>query len=258
MPDLSYAKKDEIPEELREHAVEKDGAFVVSVAPMKRVTEFRDNNIALKQKLETVEPRLAVLQALVGEDPEKFKGELAEMRDIHQQVKDGKLKGSTAVKDEVDARLASAKSGYEDQLKAAGTKLIATEAKSTEWEAKFKRLALRQELTIAIMSKDSGALPEATPDILACAESDWKVQDDGTLVRMNGDVKVYGASGDPMSPKEWLAGLLKQKPYFAKESAGGGASGGRDPNGLGGLSKEALNKLKPVEKMRLARQAARR
>lgn len=259
MPDIRLPKKEDFPEGLREHAVEKDGAFVLDVSPTAKVSEFRDNNIALKKKVEGLEPAVAALKEVVGEDLPGFKSELARLRDIDQQVKDKKLQGTNAINEAVEARITASKQAHEEAIRAAATKQAQTEQTARDWEGKFKRQVLRQTLTAAVVHPESGALVEALEDILGCGEADWRVGDDGTPVRMDGDTKVYGANAEPMSPKEWLADLLKRKPYFAKPSAGGGALGGRGgANGQRKFSQEALGKMNPVDRLAATRPSSRR
>jgi hypothetical protein len=47
MADILYDSQEAVPEDLREFASAKDGKFAVSVAPMAKLTEFRDNNITV-------------------------------------------------------------------------------------------------------------------------------------------------------------------------------------------------------------------
>jgi hypothetical protein len=255
--ELKYKTKDEAPEDFREHLVEKDGAFIVSASPTKKVTEFRDKNVILLKSQDDLTAANTTYKALVGDDLEKFKAELVEMRDIRQQVTDGKITGTAKIEATVQERVTAAKGGFEAQIKALGDKFTASEGAKAQWKQKFERLSLHQQLTAVILANESGARSDALPDILASAEAQWRVQEDGSIVRMDGDTKIYGDNGDPMAPKEWLEKLLKAKPFFSKVSAGGGATGAVD--GLPpGANTEAFLKLSPVARMQAARSQARR
>ena len=259
MPDIVLAKKEDFPEGLREHAVEKDGKWVVNCQPNAKLVEFRENNIAKSRELEAAQSALVSLKGIVGDDPDRFKSELSELRTTAQKVKDGELKGTSVIEAEVQNRVAAQKAGYDSQLKEAGTKLQAALEKSATWESQYKGARLDQEITNAVMAADSGANPAALPDFLARARQSFRVKDDGTLVRMNGDVVVYSQDGvTPMPPKEWLAGMLKEAPYLAKASAGGGANGGGAGGGNHGMSDSEFQKLSPQERIRLHRQAQRK
>jgi hypothetical protein len=104
------------------------------------------------------------------------------------------------------------------------------------------------------MSKDSGANPEALPDILSRASRTFTVTEKGQVVAMDGDAVLYGADGaTPMSPREWLGKVIEEAPYLSKSSAGGGAAGNRGDEKFGGMSADEFNKLSPQRRMEIAR-----
>lgn len=258
MPDIVFKTREEIPEGLREHAEEKEGAFVLDAAPGKKLKEFRDNNIAVVKERDTYKNKAAEYAAAFGEDIPKTTAELAELRTIKQKVDDNKLQGTDKIEATVAARAKVIEDGYKGQITEAQQKLANITAKNADLALKYKRSVLRQEITAVAMAGDSGANPEALTDILACAETDFAVNDDGKPVRMNGEAVVYGADGvTAMTPREWLAGLLKSKTYFQKPSVGGGASGGRSTGNFG-MSDKDFQALPPAERMRLDREARAR
>jgi hypothetical protein len=253
MPDIIFKTLEEIPEGLREHAESKDGAFVLDAVPGKKLKEFRDNNIAIVKERDTHKNENATWRSKVGEDPEKVVLELTELRGIKQKVEDGKLQGTDKIEAMVATRAKTIEDGYKTQIAERDQKLTVIQARNVDLALKWKRSVLRQEITAVALEGDSGANPAALTDILACAEGDFAIQDNGQLVRMNGEAVVYGADGvTAQSPKEWLAGLLKSKTYFQKPSTGGGASGGRGTGNFG-LSDADFQKLPPAERMAIAR-----
>lgn len=253
--DWKFAKREDIPEDIRDEAKEVDGGFVVSVVGKAKLTQFRDNNIALAQERDRLKAANEVF-AKLGDDPEKLARELSELRDTAQLVKDGKLKGSDAVSAEVQDRLKSAKDAYEAQIKELGTKLSLSEARAKEVDGKFKRSIIDREVTNAVLSDDSGVNPAALPDVLARAYNIYQVTDDGKLVPKNGDAVVYGQDGvTPMLPKEWLGKVLEVSPYLAKQSAGGGAAGGDGKNLKHGMTEAEFDALPGAEQVRRARAA---
>lgn len=257
MPDVKFKSLDEVPEGLREHAKQVDGAFVINVVPKVKLDEFRETNISLAQERDALKTRVQGLAEIVGEDPEKFKTELEALRHTDQLVKDGKLKGSDAVENAVQERLENVKTSYEQQLAEMGQKLEAANQRGNDFESKFKRSQIDREITNAVLAKDSGVNPQALPDILARAYGVYQVKDDGTLVAMKGDAVIYGSDGaTPMSPKEWLTKLLAEAPYLGLSSNGGGAFGDRGDT-VGGMSKEEFNKLDPATRIAKYREAQR-
>lgn len=258
MPDILFKTKEEIPEGLREHAEEKDGAFVVDVAPGKKLKEFRDNNIAIVKERDTHKGENVLWRSKLGDNPEAIAAELLELRGIKQKVDDGKLTGTDKIEAQVATRAKAIEDGYKGQVSEANTKLANTQAKLKDVETRFKRSVIRTEIMNVALATDSGANPEAIADIVASAENDFAVSDEGKLVRMIGDKVEYGADGvTPQSPKEWLAGLLKTKPYFQKPSVGGGALGGRGTGNFG-MSDADFQKLPPATRMEIARKQGQR
>lgn len=254
MPDITFDSLEKVPEGLREHAKQTDGKFVVNVVPNAKLQEFRDNNIAISKERDAYKDRVAVLSGLVGEDPEKFKAEVTELRAVAQKVKDGQLKGTDAVQKEVEARLEAATGTLKAQLAEQGSKMSALEQSNTGWKSKYEKQVLHQYITNAVVGKDSIANPEALPDILARAEQVFRVKDEG-IVPMKGDVVMYGSDGtNPMTPREWLTKLVETAPYLGKASAGGGARGSDNAEKrYGGLAKADFDKLPPAERIALAR-----
>lgn len=257
MPDITFTALDQIPEGLKEHAKQVDGKFVINVVPNAKLQEFRDNNIRFSQERDTYKTRAETLTAIVGEDVDKFKTELTDLRNIAQRVKDGQLKGSDAVTKEVDARLEAATSSLKTQLSEMGAKVATHESASKTWKDKYERQVLREHITAAVVAKESIANPAALGDIISRAEQVFRVKDDG-IVPMKGDTVIYGADGaNPMTPKEWLTKLVETSPYFGKESSGGGAGTQKGDAAFGGMSKEAFMNLSPEERITRQRMATR-
>lgn len=258
MPDiLTFKTKEEVPEGLRSHAVEKDGVVTVKVVAEPEHAAFRTNNIALLKERDELKNKLTPYVEVFGEDVTKVSGELTELRTIKQQVDDGTLKGTKAVADAVEARVASEKAGWAAAKTALEASAAAANQKAQVADQKFKGLLLDQSVASQVLASDSGFAESALADIQSRARGAWKVQDDGTPVLLDAKgTQIYSVKepGTPMPMKEWLEGLAKSAQHFLKPSVGGGAHGG---NGTGnfGMSQEAYSKLKPSERMELARKA---
>ena len=257
MPELSFDSLEALPEELRSEAKEAGGKFVVNLVSAKKLTEFRENNVRLLQENDGHKTKVTQYGEIVGADPEKFKADLVELRKIAQQVKDGTLKGSDAVERAVTERLSSATDAIKTQLAELGTKHKTAEEASQSWKSKYERSVLQQQITSAVIGKDSVANPEALPDILSRAEGTFVVQPDGTLLPKKGDATLYGPDGaSPMTVKEWLTKLVAEAHYLGKGSTGGGANGNRNAiDESYGMSSDAFQKLPPAERIRIFRQS---
>lgn len=256
MPELMFDALDNIPEGLKEVAVQKDGKFVVDVVPGKKLAEFRDNNINLAKERDALKARWDAVAPLVGEDLEAFRTSFEALKSVDQQVKDGKLTAKTDIEAEVGRRVDAMKTNYETRLAQEAAARAQAEAKAADADTKFKRSIVERYVTDAVLSDKSGAIPTALPDILDRAGKVFKVGDDGKLIAKEGDAIIYGADGaTPMTPIEWLGKLKEQAPYFFKGSNGGGATGGSGKTAPGGLSNEDFLKLPASERLKLARRA---
>ena len=253
MPDIMFSSKEEIPESLREHAKEKDGKFAVGVVH----ESFRNKNITLLQERDGLQTKVDAFSKLVGDDPDKFTSDLVALRETEQLVKDGKLSKKDDIEREIAARLKAKEDGYTVQIKAKAEESAANRARSDAFEAKYKGQMVDTAIISAVTSGDSGANLSALPDILNRARGVFVSKDDGTLVAKRGDTIIYGADGESsISPKEWLAGLLKEAPYLGKESSGSGGQGaGGDKRG--GVSEAEFMKLTPAERITRVRSAGK-
>jgi hypothetical protein len=253
VPDIVLSKQEDFPEGLREHAKQtEDGkGFVVNVVPKASLDEFRNNNITLKTQQEALTAKLQGFTTLLGEeDLEKAKTTLTELRTIAQQVKDGKLKGSAEITAEIERRTADMKTGYETQLRELGKKVETVTAERDGIKTEFDRSKVDQLITGAVLAEDSGVNPAALSDVLTRARNVYRVKE-GKVVAMDGDTVIYGADGvTPLPPKEWLAKVIAEAPYLAKQSAGGGAAGGGASKGAGGFNSPEFKSLKPQERLK--------
>jgi hypothetical protein len=257
MPNVTFKTKDEIPEGLREHAKEENGAFVVDLSPTVKLSEFRDKNIALMKEKDTLAPKAEAFDKLTGGDAAKFESELTELRDTFQKVKDGKLTTKTEIDAEVARRMAEKEASLNTQLREAAQNAAKEKARADALDQEFKRSIIDREVTTAVLSGDSGVNPELLRYVLADAYGVFEVTPERKLVAKKDGAIWYGADGaSSISPKEWLGKVLEATPSLAKPSAGGGATGGdRGSKAMGGMTAEAFNKLPPGERRAIARKA---
>lgn len=254
MPEISFDSQESIPDGIREYAKQNDdGKWVVNVAPNEKLVEFRDNNIKFRNEIDQLKATVSRFNS-IAEDPTELADELSRLREVDQSVKDGKLKGNDAVAREVETRVKQMEESYKAQINELGGKLQSAIEEGGEAKRAYRQSVLDREVTNAVMSKDSGANPEALPDFLSRASRTFTVTEKGQVVAMDGDAVLYGADGaTPMSPKEWLGKIIEEAPYLSKSSAGGGAAGSRGEEKFGGMSADEFNKLSPQRRMEIAR-----
>lgn len=255
---MKFKTKEEAPEDFREHLEQVDGGFELAVVAKKVHDGFRQTNIDLLKERDGLKAENTGLRAVVGEDPEKFKGELVDLRSTAQKVKDGTLKTSDAIETEVVKRVGARESGWTDEKRQLTSQLEQAQSVGKDWESKFRSERLNNEVSALVSAADSGFNPSAVSDIQARARGVFVVQDDGSLLPKKGDGVIYSKkeAGVPMSLKEWGAGLLEEAPHFGKSSAGGGANGGGNGGEkVAGMARTDFEKLSPSERITLHRKA---
>jgi hypothetical protein len=253
MPEVFFDTLDQVPEEFRESAGEKDGKIAVNVVLKSKLDEFRENNIKVSTERDNLAAQNKTLSELVGEDAEALAAELNELRETAQRVKDGKLKGDDTIAKEVETRVGQMRANFDQQLSAQAKETAAWKDKALAADMKFKRSQVGAAVTNAVVSAESGVEAKALPDILERAYKVFHVQDDGSLLAKDGEVTIYGGDGStPLTVNEWLEKLKESAPYFFKSSHGGGAGGNGSPRTPTGMSEADFQKLPPAKRLELA------
>jgi hypothetical protein len=255
MPKITFGKLDEIPEALRGTAKDVGGKFEIDVVATSQFEEVRTANTQVSQERDQLKSRVAAYAKIVGDDPTKAESEIAELRRTNQLVQDGKLKGSDAVEQEVQRRLADVKTNYETQLRDVAQKATQNEQALQTERTKRRNMIVDQHIRDVVYAEKSGANPQALPDILSRARDLYTVDEHDRLVAKKGDSIIYGKDGvTPLPANEWLGKLLDDAPYLRLPSAGGG--GNPRPNTPHGMTDEAFQKLSPEQRIALARKAS--
>lgn len=140
-----------------------------------------------------------------------------------------------------------------ERMQAENAKAIkAEQERAQRAEAKAAKLAQRSlSSTIRDAAMKTGALPEATDDIVLRGGGLWRLNDDGDPVAMNGDEVVFGKDGKtPLTPSEWAESLRETAPHLWPRAQGSGAPGN---SGRMAAAAADLSKLSPVARLTEAR-----
>lgn len=257
MPELVYEAQDQVPEAIKAIAVEKDGKWVANVVPKAELDDFRNRNIEISRKSDTLTGLVGRLTTDVGFDPEKvddFVTSFAELKTIKQQVDDGKLVADSSLNEAVEAKTGEMKRTFEQTIHGLKTENGNFKGQVDTLTSKLNRSIVDREVMMAVNDPKSGALPEATKQILREAYDTFTVGENDTLVPKDpqGNI-IYGSDGaTPMKPLEWLKHLEEQSPFFFKSAQGGGGGGGSQQ--AGGLTPAAIAAMTPEQKMDYGRQ----
>jgi hypothetical protein len=245
MPEIVFEALDKVPEGLREHAKEEDGKISVNVVPKTKLDEFRETNIKLAQERDSLKSSFDPYKEIIGDDPGKFKKSFEELQKIQKRVKDGELVANTSLEEAIAARTKELRADLEGKISSLSSDRDAWKDKATTIENKHKRSIVDRHVTSAVLSKDSGARPDALSDILERAYKTFKVDETKeAIIPYEGEQVIYGSDGaSPMSPLEWLRKMKETSPYFFQSSGGGGAGGGPGIPGPQGYSQEQIAKM---------------
>jgi hypothetical protein len=254
MPILTFEALDDVPEGLRDFAKDHgDGKITVNVVPEAKLSEFRDNNINVSKERDTLLEQVSKLKGIVGEDPEAFEKDLAELRVTRDRVAAGDLRESRALEEALSKRTEEMRKKFEEELQTKGRELNAWRDKHSQLDRRYRDGQVIQAIKDAATTPESGVEPRAISDVAKRALEVFRVMDDGRMIPLNGDVPIYGTNGvDPMTPGEWLQKLKEEAPYYFKGTQGGGAGGDNSKKGNHGMTFNDLKSLTAAEKLALA------
>jgi hypothetical protein len=265
MPVLFFKTKEEVPAELHEDLAEvtedgdKKGFFQINVAAKKKLDAFRDNNISANRAKDELDAKFKALALAAGIDVEKFDPtktaeEFATMRDTVRRVNDGKLKGSDEIDKEIEKRMSSQRERYETNAQEMQNKVNDRTKALDDMTAKYMRTFVDRAVTTVIGDPSLGIEPTAIPDIIERAYRVFEVTNDFAIIpKVNGQTLYSEIDSQIMTMKEWLdTKLRKEAPHYYKRSTGGGASGGKETGGAGGLTQESFAAMTTAQKFAFA------
>ena len=178
---------DDIPDNLRELYTKTDEGFVLDLDDKDfkaKISEFRDNNIALRQQADDAQSQKAELDKLKalakkydGLDPEKAREALNKLSELEEQnlLDAGKL-------DEVVAsRTERMRQDYEGKLEALVSKNDELSGKLNKVSGLYSNSVIETGLQRAVADV-AVVRPGAMTDIIARGRTVWSVDEDGNPV----------------------------------------------------------------------------
>jgi len=223
---------DDVPEEHRGLYVQVGDEYVVDLDDgeyKKRITEFRDNNITLKKRVDTLaaeSKQLAELKTQLekydGLDAEKAREALQKI----QAIEDKKLMDAGQIDELLSQRTERMRLDYDGQVKAALKARDDNKVEADKYRELYQKEVIDNKLSASITS--IGKLrPGAIRDALWRGREVWKLNDQGIPTPFSPDGKViYGKDGEnPISMDEWAQSLMQEVPYLWEGNVGGGAGG---------------------------------
>ena len=224
---------EEVDEQYRGLYTQSGDGFVLEVDgddSAARIAEFRDNNIKLKEQLESMEQKLKKLSDFEGLDQEAARNALEEL----QKQKDQKLLSEGKLEEVLAQRTETMRSNFEGKIEALQNKLDATTKRASTFEEKYKTNVIDSQIQNAV-SNFATVRPGAMRHVLASARDVWTIDEEGNPVAMKDGKVVYGKDGSaPLTMEEWGEGLYREAEYLFEPNSGAGAGGNRSSNGAGG------------------------
>jgi len=162
-----------------------------------KISEFRENNIALKKQIESYE--------------------------------DEKLKSEGRLEELMQNQTERMEKSYADRIAKLETNAKKSEEKAARYYQKLQSTTINDAVTRAV-TDTANVRKGAMTDILARAGRIWRIDDNGKMIAKNAAGEtLYGKNGDePLTLTEWAEGLSKDAPFLFESSKGGGAPGGGD------------------------------
>lgn len=254
MPNITFDSLDLVPDEFKAVAKSVEGSdrVTINVVPTAKIDEFRDKNIALSKERDTLLATIEPFKAIVGEDLEGFTKDLDNLRQTQQRVKDGELKETRAIEEALGKRTEELRKDYENRLQTVGKEGAAWRTKYEGLDGEFRKSLVAAAIKDAAMESDSGVDPRAVPELIMSAYGTFRADDQRRVIPFEGDAPIYGADGStPMTPREWLVKMREMKPFFFKQTNGGG-SGGETTRKVLGVDAKELAKMSASERLALA------
>ena len=255
MPEIFFDSLDKVPDGLREHAKQVDGAdgrVSINVVAKVKLDEFRENNVKLAQERDDLKKHVEAATAILGDDFDAAAQEIETVRGVAKRVKDGELVENKGLEEALADRTKSMREGYETQIKTVSQTATAWQQKAAALDQRWKRNIVDRAVTESALDEKLGVNPKALPDIISRAHGVFVVDDNDKLIPKAGDAIIYGADGTtPMTVSEWIGKLRDEVPFMFKGSNGGGATGSADTK-FGGMTKQDFDKLSGKQKLELA------
>lgn len=241
---------DQIPENLRELYVEKEGKWYLDVENIEEMPQVGGLKSALQKEREArdkaIRDQKDLIKKFEGVDPEQAREAMKKLHDLEDQ----KLIDAGKIEEVVAQRTERLKADHQQQVTKFQQELTDRDKQIIEGKNRLARLMVEAGITRAVTSKAGqvlGIVPQALADIarraLEVFQMDEKTQQ--MIPRKADGSIIYGKDPtQPMTMEEWLPTLKSDCPHYFKESSGSG--GGNDAGG--GVPKKERSKMTPAEK----------
>ena len=207
---LSDAVKELYKKDGEEYRLEVEG-----MVPKASLDEFRESNVELKKKNETL---TAELKKWDGIDHSKVK----ETLELERQVKEGQLVKAGKLDELKASWIDPIKSEFQTQLDSLSksNQTLMTQLESMQIDGELSKLAATK-----------GIRPTAIEDMLHRGKKVFKLKDGKVVAQATDGTTLTTKTGEPMTMTAWVDSLAADAPHLFQPSGGGGAPANPGNNG---------------------------
>jgi hypothetical protein len=175
----------------------------------KEVTPLKNKNSELLNEKKTLSERMKAFESGIQE------------KDDLDALKAGKLDFQALL----DKRINANSQSWQEKLAAEQAEKEELRKAVDGEKGKLKQFQIKQTIG-QVALKNEFFHPSALDDLMSVAGSTWQLGESGDLVARDssGNV-VFGKTGRPLTPEEWVSGLTATKPHYFKNIPGSGARG---------------------------------
>lgn len=210
---------------------------MIREAVEREVTGLKQKNAELLGKLKEKDQSLKPWE---GMDPDQVK----KLMERLGQDDEARLIAEGKIDEVVNRRVKSFVEQTSRKLETTSAELEQTRAEAQQYSTRYRQAVVDNAVARSLTGIEDGALPRIQREV-----RDWFEVDDQGEIKPT-DKAPLRKDGKPISLKELGDHLQETTPFYFKRSAGAGAQSGKR---FGGFTAEQLAKLKPVDRLKLAR-----
>lgn len=175
----------------------------------KEVAPLKNKNADLLNEKKTLAERMKAFESGIQE------------KDDLDALKAGKLD----IQSLIDKRINANSATWQEKLAAEQAEKEELRKAVDGEKGKLKQFQIKQTIG-QVALKNEFFHPSALDDLMSVAGSTWQLGESGDLVARDssGNV-VFGKTGRPLTPEEWISGLTATKPHYFKQMPGSGSRG---------------------------------
>ena len=260
---LKYPQLSDVPEPFREVAEERDGSFTVSVVLQDDLKQYRDNNVELLKNRDAMTSTLTRYEQVTGVPLDSieegslddFAATLESLRNTAQRVEDGKLVENTSLEEAAARRVTEVTQDLRGQIEAVTKDRDAHKEARLTADRRYNEVLVENIIRQAASDPEVAMYDKAVNMVLPQALNVFKVEEGGKIVPKEADgTTMYGNDGmNPLTAKEWLLKQREESDFLFRGARGGDAAGNSE-NAGGKMAWGDLQKLRPEQRIELARQ----